>query len=305
MKYYYKTIYKDENEDLPTSEYCLFFPFWDIITFLSDICTSIGTFLIVFNDQHGEWLLEELDLYIMLLGLGCLLAWLSLLRFFEFYSRFNLLFRTIYKSCPDIITYLICVSVLYVGFLFCGYIVMAPYHVKFKTPSDAAETLFSIINGDEIFTTLALLESDKSGGNWVWWFSRFYVGAFVAIFTILGINLFIALFLNAYESIKKCQQGEREFGPIGKLLNLVLKQEQNEHNLHKVLYNTMNNTNENDALLKRELSKYLHIPEGKPQLVLIKRRGTLQAFIKDGGDGDETLCKSDKCGSVTCYWDLC
>ncbi|XP_060570279.1 mucolipin-3-like [Ruditapes philippinarum] len=299
MKKHYKTHYKDDNEDLPTSEYCRFFPFWDIITFLSDICTSIGTFLIVHNDKHGEWLLEELDLYIMLLGLGSLLAWLSLLRFFEFYSRFNLLFRTIYKSCPDIITYLICVSVLFVGFLFCGYIVMAPYHVKFKTPSDAAETLFSIINGDEIYTTLALLESEWSGGYWVRWFSRLYVVAFVAIFTVLGINLFIALFLNAYESIKHCQQGKRELGPIENLLNLAL----NETNLHNALYNTMKETTNdgNNGLLRKELSNFVCIREGETQLKLIKRK-TLKEFVMNDKDEDEPLCEI---GSVKCNWSLC
>jgi hypothetical protein len=76
--------------------------------------------------------------------------------------------------------------------------------LQFKTPSAAAETLFAVVNGDEIYATLAILESDKSGGNWVWWFSRLYLGAYVAIFTIVVINLLIALFMSAYESIKVC-----------------------------------------------------------------------------------------------------
>lgn len=64
------------------------------------------------------------------------------------------------------------------------------------------ETLFGIVNGDEIFATLAILEEDKSGGDWVFWFSRIYIGSYVAIFTIVVINLLIGIFMTTYESIK-------------------------------------------------------------------------------------------------------
>lgn len=64
------------------------------------------------------------------------------------------------------------------------------------------ETLFGIVNGDEIYATLATLEDDKSGGKWVFWFSRIYIGAYVAIFTIVVINLLIAIFMSSYEAIK-------------------------------------------------------------------------------------------------------
>lgn len=74
--------------------------------------------------------------------------------------------------------------------------------LQFQTPKTAMETLFSIVNGDEIFATLAILEEDKSGGDWVFWFSRVYIGAYVAIFTIVVINLLIGIFMSAYETIK-------------------------------------------------------------------------------------------------------
>ena len=59
-----------------------------------------------------------------------------------------------------------------------------------------------MVNGDEIFTTLAILETEKIGGKWIWWFARFYFGAYIAIFTIVVINLLIAIYMSAYESIK-------------------------------------------------------------------------------------------------------
>ena len=74
--------------------------------------------------------------------------------------------------------------------------------LQFRTPQAAMETLFGIVNGDEIYATLATLEEEKSGGDWVFWFSRIYIFAYVAIFTIVVINLLIAIFMSSYDSIK-------------------------------------------------------------------------------------------------------
>ena len=76
------------------------------------------------------------------------------------------------------------------------------YFPQFRTPNVAMETLFSILNGDEIFATLAILEEDNSGGDWIFWFSRVYITVYVAVFTIVVINLLIGIFMSTYESIK-------------------------------------------------------------------------------------------------------
>lgn len=73
---------------------------------------------------------------------------------------------------------------------------------QFQTPKTAMETLFGLVNGDEIFTTMAILELDKSGSSWVFWFSRVYIGAYVAVFTIVVINLLIGIFMTTYEAIR-------------------------------------------------------------------------------------------------------
>ena len=63
------------------------------------------------------------------------------------------------------------------------------------------ETLLTIATGDEIFVTLGTLETKKSGGSIIFWFSRIYIGLYVAIFTVLVINLLVAIFMSAYEEI--------------------------------------------------------------------------------------------------------
>ncbi|XP_060580133.1 mucolipin-3-like isoform X3 [Ruditapes philippinarum] len=301
---YYGVVDKDET-DLPASEYFRFLKFWDITVIFSDILTLYGTVWIVFNTVQSEWVLELLDSYTVWLGVGCVLAWLSLLMFFKFHNKFHLLFSTLYKAFWDVIAYLICVGVLFVGFWVCGYVVMAPYHVKFKTPSAAAETLFAVVNGDEIYATLAILESDKSGGNWVWWFSRLYLGAYVAIFTIVVINLLIALFMSAYESIKTYYEDkpeERELGPLEKALRRVLVQHDERSNLRSSIYDLMNDstplTPEINSL-RSELSKIVRVSKSKNDVVLLKPR-TLKVFMED----EEHKRKEFKCGFMSCSFTL-
>ncbi|XP_053409003.1 mucolipin-3-like isoform X2 [Mercenaria mercenaria] len=308
MKKHYRSYYGaiDEDEiDLPTSEYLRFVKFWDITVLFSDVLTLYGTIWIVFNTEHSEWVLEILDSYTVWLGVGCILAWLSLLRFFKFHNKFHLLFSTLYRAFWDVLAYLICVGVLFVAFWVCGYVVMAPYHVKFQTPAAAAETLFAIVNGDEIYATLAILESDKSGGNWVWWFSRFYFGAYVAIFTIVVINLLIALYNSAYDSIKsyyKDKPNERELGPMEKALRRFLEQKTEGTNLRSSICDLMSegrSLSKEESSLRMELEKIVQVSKSKNDVVLLKPR-TLKAFMED----EDGKTKEIKCCCMTCSFTL-
>ena len=58
------------------------------------------------------------------------------------------------------------------------------------------------MNGDEIYATFALLDTDQIGGDLVIVIYKIYLGSFIAIFTIVVLNLLIALFTNAYDAIK-------------------------------------------------------------------------------------------------------
>ena len=57
-------------------------------------------------------------------------------------------------------------------------------------------------SADELYLTFTILEADKSGGPLVVWFNRFYIGAFVALFAVIVINILIAIFITAYECMK-------------------------------------------------------------------------------------------------------
>ena len=62
--------------------------------------------------------------------------------------------------------------------------------------------MFSVINGDEISATFELLEEDLTGDIAISTFFDLYLYSYVAIFTVLALNLLIALLSSAYEEVK-------------------------------------------------------------------------------------------------------
>ncbi|NWR40558.1 MCLN1 protein, partial [Tachuris rubrigastra] len=61
----------------------------------------------------------------------------------------QILIVTLRVALPNVIRFCCCVAVIYLGYCFCGWIVLGPYHVKFRSLSMVSECLFSLINGDE------------------------------------------------------------------------------------------------------------------------------------------------------------
>ena len=54
--------------------------------------------------------------------------------------------------------FLSCALTLYCGYALCGWLVLGPYNDKFRTLTVTSETLFSLLNGDDMFNTFEILE---------------------------------------------------------------------------------------------------------------------------------------------------
>ncbi|XP_052230469.1 mucolipin-1-like isoform X2 [Dreissena polymorpha] len=151
--------------------------------------------------KKSEWVIGLLDDYTTWLGLGCLISWICLLRFLKIHEKFFLLLSTLYHSFGDVLAFIFCVLVLFMGFWICGYVVLGPCHVKFQTPSAAMEWLASMVTGEEIFMTLASVETHKVGNMAVLWFSRVYVVVFFGMFTVIVLNVLVEIFNSSYDVI--------------------------------------------------------------------------------------------------------
>ncbi|CAF3175046.1 unnamed protein product, partial [Rotaria sp. Silwood2] len=136
----------------------------------------------------------------LLLGLSSLFSWVGILRYLSFFPKYNLLFVTVQKTLPLILRFLLCALIIYCGFMFCGWIVLGPYHTKFRTISTTFETLFALINGDDMYTTYANLETESV---YVWLFSEIYLYSFICLFIYVVSSLVIALIIDGYDTVKK------------------------------------------------------------------------------------------------------
>ncbi|ODM90942.1 Mucolipin-3 [Orchesella cincta] len=186
------------NRDLNTDERLDFINFWFLLIILNDILIIVGSGLKE-GIENKELTGDAWNICSLLLGVGNLFVWFGVLRYFGFFRTYNVLILTLKRATPHVLRFLICAILLYAGFTFCGWLILGPYHIKFRTLSTTSECLFAIINGDDIFGTFASLSSKSSI---IWWFCRIYLYAFCSLFIYVVLSLFIALIMDAYETIK-------------------------------------------------------------------------------------------------------
>ncbi|VDI15860.1 Hypothetical predicted protein [Mytilus galloprovincialis] len=103
----------------------------DILIIISDVCTIAGTgFKMVINSQALSSSSNMYDACGILLGSGCLFVWFGVLHYLSYDSRLNLLFRVMAKASGQVMRFLFCFVILFIGFTLCGWVVLGPYHMK-------------------------------------------------------------------------------------------------------------------------------------------------------------------------------
>jgi hypothetical protein len=92
-----------------------------------------------------------------------------------------------------------CAIIIYCGFMFCGWIVLGPYHSKFESLSSTSDAMFSLINGDDMYATFVNLETESF---YIWLFSQIYLLSFISLFIYVVLSLSITLIIDGYETVK-------------------------------------------------------------------------------------------------------
>ncbi|XP_067472030.1 mucolipin-1b isoform X1 [Thunnus thynnus] len=168
---------------------------WYILLIVSDMFTIIGSFIKIGIESKN---LSSYDVCGILLGTSTLLVWVGVIRYLSFFQKYNILIVTLRAAFPNVIRFCCCAAAIYLGYCFCGWIVLGPYHAKFRSLSTVSECLFSLINGDDMFVTFAEMEHS---GALVWIFSQVYLYTFISLFIYMVLSLFIALITGAYDTI--------------------------------------------------------------------------------------------------------
>ncbi|XP_053394863.1 mucolipin-3-like isoform X2 [Mercenaria mercenaria] len=189
------------GKSLSRSDQCEFLNLWYVTIIINDLLTIVGTaFKIQLELRNMKSSSSNFDYCGVMLGTGSLLAWLGVLRYIGYFPQFNILIVTLKKAFPNMMRFLVCCIMLYIGFVICGWVVLGPYHIKFRDMSTTSECLFALINGDDIFTTFSATVTENP---LVWYYSRIYLYVFISLFTYAVLNLFIAVIMDTYETIKE------------------------------------------------------------------------------------------------------
>nr|XP_046246918.1 mucolipin-2 [Scatophagus argus] len=173
---------------------------WYVLVIVSDLLAIVGS---VLKMEIQAKSLTSYDVCSIFLGTSTLMVWVGVIRYLGYFQKYNVLILTMKAAFPKVLRFCCCAGMIYLGYTFCGWIVLGPYHEKFEGLSRVAECLFSLLNGDDMFTTFAQL---KDKNILVWLFSRAYLYSFISLFIYMVLSLFIALITDAYETIKNYQK---------------------------------------------------------------------------------------------------
>lgn len=187
------------GKDLSVDGKLEFLNMWYIMIIVNDILIILGS-AIKEQIERNQYTNDQWNICSLFLGTGNLLVWFGVLRYLGFFKTYNVVILTLKKATPKIFRFLICALLLYAGFTFCGWLILGPYHMKFRDLATTSECLFSLINGDDMFATFSAM-SRKS--HMLWWFSRIYLYSFISLYIYVVLSLFISVIMDAYDTIKQ------------------------------------------------------------------------------------------------------
>ena len=93
----------------------------------------------------------------------------------------------IHVKCPPFILYVI------------NLIMSNPLSFQFRNKTVAAECMYSLLNGDDMYATFQQMNT-RSTASWI--FSKLYLYSFIALFIYVVLSLFIGIICDTYERLK-------------------------------------------------------------------------------------------------------
>ncbi|XP_061594651.1 mucolipin-3 [Cololabis saira] len=205
---------KHSSRGVPWSDRLEFLSGWYILIIVSDTLTIIGSILKI---EIQTKILTSYDVCSIFLGTGTMFVWIGVIRYMGYFKKYNILILTLRAAFPNVIRFICCAGIIYLGYCFCGWVVLGPYHEKFRTLNTVSECLFSLINGDDMFPTFKDMKQQRS---LVWVFSRIYLYTFVSLFIYMILSLFITLITDTYYTIKEQQESGDPTSELQKFLSV-------------------------------------------------------------------------------------
>ncbi|CAH8618013.1 unnamed protein product [Schistosoma rodhaini] len=173
---------------------------WILFIIVNDLVIITTSIYALSTLNHIQVKYEPLT---YLMGIGALLVWIGILYYVGFSYDNSLLIRTISRSIPGLLRFCVCALILFFAFSLCGWVVLGPYNLKFRTFMSTVECLYSLINGDDMFVTFTIINNNAPIG--IYLFSRLFLYLFITLFIYVVLNLFVTIIFEAYEEVKDMQ----------------------------------------------------------------------------------------------------
>lgn len=167
-----------------------------ILIVIADLIIIIGSSIKAHIDRDFRTFYEW-NLCSVFLGIGNLFVWFGVLRYLQFYKTYNVVILTLKKGFTKIIRFLVASLIIFLAYVFCGWLVFGPFQPKFRTISSTSNCLFSL--GDGLYGIFATIPTKSAT---LWWFAQFYLYSFMVIYAYVILSLFISVICDAYETIQ-------------------------------------------------------------------------------------------------------
>ncbi len=130
-----------------------------------------------------------------MIGLGCMAAWLGLIRYMETSKNYSILAKTLSFAMPNVLKTLISALPVLMGYTFLGLALFWQSN-RFSSAPGCLTTLYSLMFGDMVYDTF----HDLSQTNYL--SSQLYLYSFV-FFSVCVINsLFISVIVDAFDQAR-------------------------------------------------------------------------------------------------------
>lgn len=132
-----------EEEEITLNEvkwenYASLIEFHTYFTVLSNVFQIIGSVYLIFGTEHE-----------VIIGMGCLMSWLTVFKFIKKYQNLVLMYEVMKMSIIKISYFLISLVALFLGYSFLG-MCLYPKVLYFSSLSKSVTTLVSMMAGDSI-----------------------------------------------------------------------------------------------------------------------------------------------------------
>ncbi|XP_075246308.1 mucolipin-3-like [Convolutriloba macropyga] len=191
---------KKFNKPLGKKDEAKFVQFWYFIIIVGDCCLIAGSLLKIFVTFRVT---QVYTVCAVLLGCATMIVWIGVLKYLNYFHTYNALLLTLKYSMPNVLRFLFCCLFIYFGFALAGWAVFGPFHYKFRTFVATMETMYSLINGDDMFETFAQM---RRVSTLVYVFNQIWLYVFIGLFIYCVLSLFIGIITETYEQIRNSRE---------------------------------------------------------------------------------------------------